>query len=238
MRFYAFHNVLAYCDPDNLILRPEYNNYNKAVCRASFISLLGLPVTIGDNLPDLPEDRVSILKRCIPALDIRPMDIRELSAGHSAVFVNLCIAKKYEQWNTVGLFNLEEKDTTVNLDLINDLNLEEGNYLVYDYWGERFLGVFNKNLSFKISACSALVLSVRKLTGIPQIVSTSRHMTQGGPDLIDVRYDAKANALYGLSEVVKGDLYKIRAYDPKKGEIVEKEIMPELTGKINWEIKI
>ena len=77
MRFYAYHNTETYCDPDNLVIRPEFNSLDQAVSRTSFLSVLGLPVTLGDNLPDLPPERVELLKRCLPALDAHPMDIRE-----------------------------------------------------------------------------------------------------------------------------------------------------------------
>lgn len=54
MRFYAYHNTLFYCDPDNLVIRPEFNNADQAITRISFISLLGLPLTLGDDLRELP----------------------------------------------------------------------------------------------------------------------------------------------------------------------------------------
>ena len=49
MKLYALHNVVFLNDPDNGILRPKFNSYDQALSRLSFVSLLGLPLTLGDN---------------------------------------------------------------------------------------------------------------------------------------------------------------------------------------------
>ncbi len=43
----------------------------------------------------------------------------------------------------------------------------------------------------------------------PQILSTSRHISQGGVDLKNVGWDVSGLALKGASNVVKGDPYSI-----------------------------
>ena len=67
MKLYALHNVAFLNDPDNVILRPKFNTFDQALSRLSFVALLGLPITFGDNLPDLPEERVELLRRGDPA---------------------------------------------------------------------------------------------------------------------------------------------------------------------------
>ena len=134
MRFYAYHNTETYCDPDNLVIRPEFNSLDQAVSRTSFLSILGLPVTLGDNLPDLPPERVELLKRCLPALDAHPMDIRESHHESDRVIANLTISRSFEQWNVVDVLNLLEQDNRVTVDFEADLHLKKDRYLVYDFW--------------------------------------------------------------------------------------------------------
>ena len=102
MKLYALHNVVFLNDPDNVILRPKFNTYDQAQSRLSFVSLLGLPITLGDNLPDLPEDRVELLRRGIPTLNTHPMDVRETVHDLRVVKTNLAINKPFEQWNVAG----------------------------------------------------------------------------------------------------------------------------------------
>ena len=65
------------------------------------------------------------------------------------------------------------------------------------------------------------------------MISTSRHISQGGFDLIDLWLDDK-DVLQGKSKVVAGEPYIITIYDPEKQDVFEKVLQPEITGEINW----
>ena len=234
MRFYAYHNTLFYCDPDNLVIRPEFNNADQAITRISFISLLGLPLTLGDDLRELPMDRVELIRRALPPLDIRPMDIRELGKSDEYVITNLQIAKPFEEWNVVQVTNLLTESATLIVDFDKDLHLEEGEYLVYDYWKHAFLGRLENRITLTLPAYGSAVLAVRKCTGKKQVVSTSRHISQGGFDLMDVWLD-EDGMLHGRSKVVAGEDYVVTIYDPEKQESYETIIHPIRTGEMDWQ---
>lgn len=235
LRHYVYHNNMFYCDPDNLVIRPEFNNYDQAVTRTSFVSLLGLPLTLGDDLRDLPQDRVELIRRALPTLDIRPMDIREMEEHGDYVIVNLQIAKPFEEWNVVQVSNLLTEEHTVIVDFDSDLHLENGSYLVYDYWQRAFLGKKEGSIALTLPAYGSAVLSVRRCNGGRQIVSTSRHISQGGFDLLDVQMDAEG-MLCGCSKVVAGEPYVITVYDPKTQSVFEHTLYPETTGELKWRI--
>lgn len=134
-------------------------------------------------------DRVELIRRALPPLDIRPMDIRELGKSDEYVITNLQIAKPFEEWNVVQVTNLLTESATLIVDFDKDLHLEEGEYLVYDYWKHAFLGRLENRITLTLPAYGSAVLAVRKCTGKKQVVSTSRHISQGGFDLMDVWLD-------------------------------------------------
>ena len=235
LRLYPYHNTVLYCDPDNVVLRPEFNDLHQARTRISIVSLLGLPTTFGDDLRTLPADRLELLRRGLPTLDIHPMEMRELPLDRDQLIVNLAVNRPFEQWNTVGVMNLAEEDREITVDLSEDLGLEDGEYLVHEYWTDTFYGVVSGSLTVKVSACGTAVLAVRKKTGSLQLVSTSRHITQGAADLLDVT--SKEGVLSGVSKVVKGDPYTVKAFDPKTGRLLEKTVLPEATGELTWTLE-
>lgn len=237
MRFYSYHNIETYCDPDNLVIRPEHNTFDQAVSRVSFLSVLGLPITLGDDLPKLPEERVELIKRCIPALDAHPMDIREVQRDGSTVIANLCVSKPFAQWNVVDVLNLNESESTIQINLQRNLHLEQGTYLVYDYWNKEFMGEFNDQITFTLRGCASKVFAIHKKTGVPQLISTSRHISQGAVEIKSIVWDEKEGCLKGVSELVKGDPYEIRAYDPSNGKLVTKTFNTDISGDMNWKIK-
>ncbi len=233
MRFYSFHNNVFYCDPDNLVIRPEYNNLEQAVTRASFLALLGLPLTLGDDLRQLPAERLELIRRALPPLDIRPMDIRTDAAVGESVIVNLAVAKPFEEWNVVQVTNLRTEEQTVTVDFERELYLEDGEYLVYEYWKKEFLGKADNSVTVKLPPYGSAVLSIRKYTGKRQVLSTSRHITQGGFDLLNVWLD-EAGRIHGRSLVVAGEPYVVTVYEPDTGEPTEYAICPERTGEAEW----
>ncbi len=243
LRLYPYHNVMLYCDPDNVVLRPEFNDFEQAKSRISFISLLGLPVTIGDDLTKLPMDRMELLRRALPTMDIHPMDIRETEPNGKFALINLFISKPYESWNVVDVLNLQEGEGEFSLSLEQDLLLDAGRYLVFDYWNRALLGVFDKDFTVSLGKGASGVYAVRRLAGRPQLVSTTRHITQGAADVEWVRWDPAGFILEGKSQVVQGDdsrvfLYVPEGYRPKdgicSGRLLELVLDTSRTGPVVW----
>ena len=232
LRVYPYHNTLLYCDPDNLVLRPEFNDLHQARTRATIVSLLGMPATFGDDLRQLPEDRVELLRRSLPTLDVHPMDMREQMLEKDEIIVNLGINRPFENWNVAGVMNLSEEQLDITIDLAEDLGLESGEYLIHEYWTDTFYGVVTGSLTITVPAYGCAVLSVRKKTGKLQLVSTSRHISQGAAELLEVKLEDRK--LSGVSKVVKGDAYTVKAYDPDTGRLLEKTFLPEATGELHW----
>lgn len=55
---------------------------------------------------------------------------------------------------------------------------------------------------------------MRRKLGRPQMLSTSRHISQGAVELVNVVWDEKRQTLSGVSKVVAGDPYEIALYLP------------------------
>ena len=57
---------------------------------------------------------------------------------------------------------------------------------------------------------SCLILAIRPEVDQPQLISTSRHVTQGMIDVTDEKWDEAAQTLSGTSKLVPGDNYELR----------------------------
>lgn len=233
LRFYPCHNNMFYCDPDNLVVRPEFNDLNQAITRASLISLMGLPITMGDDLRELPMERVDIIRRALPPLDIRPSDLEQKQFDGRSLITNLAVAKSFECWNVVGITNFSDTAADMTVNFQAELGLLPGEYLVFDYWNHKFLGRLDGSLTLNVPAFGTTVLSIHKCSGKKQIISTSRHISQGAFDLIDVKYGENGE-VRGRSLVIEGEEYIITCYDPQKDCVTEKVINPTETGELNW----
>ncbi|MDD4019247.1 MAG: hypothetical protein PHV28_15040 [Kiritimatiellae bacterium] len=218
MRYYAFHNIVCLNDPDNLVIRPQYNTDDEAISRVSLVGLLGLPVTYGDNLPALPEDRVALLRRVTPPLNIHPLDIRENTFDGRIVKIWLSICMPYEQWHVLGMMNVQDHPDEVLVNLQADVNLDQedpAEYLVFDFWNKHYMGSFRETVPIRLRAHATRVLSVRRKLNRPQIVSTSRHISQGAMEIQSITWDNDRHILSGISSAVASEPYELFIHIPK-----------------------
>ena len=112
--------------------------------------------------------------------------------------------------DVVGLFNWDDKPWDVDYPLDRIGLPEAKRFVAFDFWGNLFLPPIEGRLKVTLPPTSCMILAVRPETDHPQVVSTSRHVTQGMVDLLEEKWNAATKTLSGRSKVVAGDPYEIR----------------------------
>ena len=74
---------------------------------------------------------------------------------------------------------------------------------------------FSGKQTFDLRPSSCRVVALHRLQEHPQLVSTSRHVTQGVVDVAAVAWDESTGTLGGRSKVVAGDPYQLRIFVPQ-----------------------
>ncbi len=106
----------------------------------------------------------------------------------------------------------------MNGDPLEKLGLDpKGQYVGFDYWADRFVSPFTGTLRHELPAASCKVVSIYAQLERPQLVSTSRHITQGIVDVLEEKWDTGKRTLSGVSLVVADDPYELRVIVPGKG---------------------
>jgi hypothetical protein len=137
-----------------------------------------------------------------------------------------------------------------------DLGLPEDRLVhVFDFWNKEYLGAFEKGISLDLGPTSTRVLSLVPATDQIQLVSTSRHITQGWVDLIS--QSVSGNRYTGKSKLIRNDPYNLRFAFPRGKNFViksatagglpvrivnhqgwaEVEITSPRTTDVNWEVR-
>jgi len=161
----------------------------------------------------------------------------------------------FEHWTVLTRLNWTEKTHPAATVKFADLGLDPAKeYLVYEFWTKQFLGVCRGSFLSPISEPKdTQTYAIREKLDRPQIVSTSRHISQGGVDLRAV--DWQDNTLAGRSNVVGGDRYELLLHLPagytvktatlggKPAEIqahdatVSVGFTPTATGEVPWSVE-
>lgn len=215
MRWYFLHNIVWYCDPDVMLVRPPLT-LEMARAWATLQGLTGQALMASDRMPDLSAERVELLKRVFPAADIRPLDLFP-SPTRKHIW-DLKINHLGRQYDVVGLFNYEQYHPLCLRLSWADLGLPDDALMhVYDFWGQEYVGYWEGGLFVHLSPASCRVLTLAIATEHPQLISTSRHITQGWIDLRELSYDSTTLTYSGESEVVAADRYELRFAFPRSG---------------------
>ncbi|MDR1704924.1 MAG: hypothetical protein LBS19_09640 [Clostridiales bacterium] len=230
LKYYPMHNVVLYADPDNLVLREEFNTFRQAVSRTSFISLMGLPLTLGDDLTVLPCQRMRLIKRALPVLDIRPMRLAPTQLSEDCLFVILAVETPIHHYLVADLFNTTDHPVTVNLQA-EDLGLDSHTqYHLFEYWSQSYCGLLHKEAAVQLLPHESKVFAVHKALDRPQLLSSSRHITQGAYDITALAWDEDGLILSGTANAVAGDEHRLFFHIPKGYKIKGSNAMEERGG--------
>ncbi len=229
-QYNSFNNVVWRNDPDHIELS-QPDGYRAA----TLTSLTGSVLMLTDPPAFYRTAGVEAAKRTAPVLFTRPGQIYDLDPSRSSrlgeagatlsgagprpfdadqrlvvPLYQLDIARPFEQWTVVA--RTEGGDGRLEF---TDLGLPAAtDYLAFEFWTRRALGVVRDRLvlppidpGYQVQA-----VCLRGRVDHPQLLSTSRHVTCGGPDLSEVRW--ADGVLSGVSELVGGDDYTLYLTEP------------------------
>jgi hypothetical protein len=245
MEYYYLHNIVWYCDPDVLLVRPPLT-LDQARVWATLEGLTGQALMSSDRLMDLSEDRVELMRRIYPATDIRPLDLFPIQRNKR--IWDLKINHLGRNYDVVGVFNFDTDRPEQMLLKWKDLGLPDDQPVhAFDFWSKEYLGAWSAGMAVDAAPTSCRVLTLLPDDGRIQLISTSRHITQGWVDLVSLnsgagvsparvgeaavkpaRADALAGQarrlpyLAGTSRVIKDDPYELRFVFPRGTNYVVK----------------
>lgn len=218
MKYYFLHNIAWYCDPDVMLLRAPLP-VEQARAWATLQGLTGQALMASDRLPDLSAERIEIMKRVFPALDVRPLDLfPSLRTKH---VWDLKVKHLSRSYDVVGLFNFDREQASAVALSWTELGLDESKPVhIFDFWNDEYLGSYEKGFSVEIAPASCRVLTLLPATDGIQLISTNRHITQGWIDLLALSYDAKNTSFTGVSKVIANDAYELCFVFPRNKNFV------------------
>jgi len=229
-QFNSFNNVVWRNDPDHIELS------DKEAWRSTTVtSLTGSLFLLTDRPERYLTPFVEPARRAAPVLVTRPGQLYDVDPSRSAELwrvdsevsgrepapfdagvvpavhlYQLDIARPFERWTVVG-----RTGGTVDELRFEQLGLDPAReQLVFEFWTRRLRGSFTGGFPpGPIDAHYGVqVFVIRPRLDHPQIVATSRHITGGGVDLVDVAWTA--DTVVGTSQVVGGEDYEIYLFEP------------------------
>jgi len=220
---YFLNGKVWHNDPDCLMLRDPLT-LDQARAWGSWIAISGQLNVVSEWLPGLPPEKLDVVKRTMPSHGRcgRPIDLFESATPR---IWHLSVGDGAERRDLLGLFNWDtENEAQISVDLEQlDLSIDD-QYVGFNFWEDELMPPLTQQIQANLRPGSCRIIAIRRLLDHPQIVSTSRHVTQGIVDVIQEKWDEQENMLCGKSRVVGCDDYELRIFAPESWKAVSAEV--------------
>jgi alpha-galactosidase len=228
-QYNSFNNVIWRNDPDHVELDEDAHRSTMVT------SLTGSALLLTDKPSVYRTEAVETAKRASPVLWTYPGQIydvdpsrsdnlwkvgSEISGSGPRIFdagnmprcdlYLLEVNRPFENWCVLGRTG-ESVQSISFMDLGLDAAKE---YYVFEFWSKKllggFIGSFIPGPLDPVLKCQDLCIKERLPR--PQLLATSRHVSCGGVDLLDLSWNNRV--LAGTSRVVRGDTYELFITEP------------------------
>ncbi len=206
----------------------------------TYASLTGVVYSLASVLPELPEERVKLLKATLPTLPIFPSDLfsRGTDMNWSKFktttpdryihnypeILDLKVAGPSGEYDVAGFTNWSSMPVTREISLARKLGLPSGAQLAaFDFWREAMVPV-GKNAAgeptvvLEIAPHETRVLLIHPRQVGPQYLGTSRHIT-GAFSILSLGAGRDGKDLAGVSQGVAGEPYTLWFQVPRPASL-------------------
>lgn len=196
----------------------------------SWVALTGVAYPLASVMPELPAGRVELLHKTLPTMPILPADL--FSRGSDMEWdtfkhttpdayihrypeiLDLKVNAPAGIYDVAAFTNWRSQPATRTVSLAGKLGLSDTNpYVVFDFWNQKLLGIFRKEITVTVEPHDTRVLLIHPLAGHPQLAGISRHIT-GAFSVERQQWDASRQCLGGISATVAGERYGLTVYVP------------------------
>ena len=196
----------------------------------SWVALTGVVYPLASVMPEVPPERLELLHKTLPTMPILPVDLFSRGSDidwdtfkhttpdtyihHYPEILDLKVNAPAGVYDVAAVTNWRSQPASRSIGLAEKLGLSDTDpYLVFDFWNQRLLGVFRNKIDVAVEPHDTRVLLIHPLTGHPQLVGISRHIT-GAFSLEGYHWDLPSHRLSGVSEAIAGERYALTFYVP------------------------
>jgi len=199
------------------------------IVRPAVVAMAGSMLLLSDKA-EVYEDDANLegVKRSAPVLFTVPGQLYD--GGGNGTWWLQEIDRPFDHWSVLARFNWQGKAAAEEEVQFADLGLDpEREYVVFEFWAQKYLGKHQG--SFTAPAMDenngVQVFAIREVREHPWVLSTTRHISQGGVSLLDEKWDAGSKTLSGKSKVVVGDPYVLTLHVPNGFKLAGVEVTGE-----------
>ncbi|MGA2632990.1 MAG: alpha-galactosidase [Terracidiphilus sp.] len=190
----------------------------------TYDALTGVVYSVGSVMPELPRERVKLLQATMPTLPILPIDLfsrgsnsdwdtfkhfqSDYYINHYPELMDLKVNSSAGVYDVVAETNWMSDTTERRLDF-GQLGVAPGRrYVIFDFWKQQPLGIFEDKIDLSIASHDTRVLLIHPLADRPQLIGNSRHIS-GTYSILSQGWNGTEKELHGESATIPGEPYTL-----------------------------
>jgi Melibiase len=213
-RRYYLNNVIWVNHPDQMFFR-EHLGLIPHRSWGTVVALSGAVMSLGEEIASMSPEEVDTFRRLIPNLGITGVPRDLFDREYPEVWLTPLISKNPgghllhlyswgNNWDrTINPPTEIQEGTRHHVIALSDLELE-GPFHAFEFWTQSDLGVINNNVEIDVPARDSRVIILRPVQDRPYLLSSNRHVSQGGVDLHDPNWDSQSGTLSWTQDIVTG----------------------------------
>lgn len=215
---YFTHRKLYVNDSGNVMTVDKPIPVCEAQIVATIFGLGGGPVMLGDDLTNITEDRLALIRKVFPRTTecAKPLDLFESLApeDYPKLFWQH-VEADWGEWELLGVLNYTDEPLVLPVPLAR-LGLDpDGKYRLWEFWNEQYLGLITGELRAVVPPRSARLYRVAGATRHPWVLGTDMHVQQGRVELSEVRWDGDTMTLSGQASRPAGETGSVYLAAPR-----------------------
>ena len=216
------HRKFFLADTGNVLTLDQPCPLGDAQIAATIFGINGGPMMLGDDIDRMGEDRLAMIKKCLPRLPeaARSLDLFECPEPDYPKLFHLPVQTSWDRWDLVALFNYNDTPREYTLEL-KRLGLDPAaDYVVWDFWNERFDGTCRGTLHLTAAPHGVKLVRLSLRRPHPWLMSTDMHVRQGQAEIEDCQWDSAAMTLRFWARRPAGERSSVFVLAPPGLEVV------------------
>ena len=210
------HRRLYLNDSGNVLTVDQPLPLADARMHATMHAMCGGPTMLGDDIDRMADDRLALIKKTLPrAPEVAlAVDLFDAPAPDHPKIFHRRVDRPWGRFDVVAVYNFTPETLQLPV-MLERLGLDPAaDYLVWEFWDERYVGRVCGRLDVLVPPGSVKVFRLVRDEGRPVLLGTDLHVLMGEMEVTACSWDATTRTLRGTAVRPRGERGSVFMHAP------------------------
>ncbi len=217
------HRRLYINDSGNVLTVDQPLPLSDARINATIHAMCGGPTMLGDDVDRMANSRLALIKKTLPRAPeaASAVDLFDAPAPDHPKIFHRHVEQEWGSYEVVAVYNFTPEPLHLPV-VLSRLGLTaETDYLVWEFWDERYIGRVQNHLDAFVPPGTVKVYRLVRDEGQPVLLGTDLHVLMGQMEISSCRWDAASRTLHGRAVRPVGERGSVFIHAPDNVRVAD-----------------